>query len=189
AGFQGFLLKTSCLDCTLSVASPEGERVEKKISDLRSEDLINFPTGKGMLKINKIDLYSDPDYVPTTSDRFVLAARALLIPKYAFLFIPTVAVGLLAFFFSFVVFRNEALKNSTFIFAATAWILTLSRAGLLIVSSSIWIHILNSEYLSPAYFTLAAAAILAAPADVQLTRLTPCETAIAATFARRRLVA
>ena len=159
----------------LVVETPEGERIEKSISDLRSGDDLRFQSGGGTLHLDKVELYSDPAYVSTAADRLVLVARAFLIPKYALLFIPTLSIGLVALIFSLMAYRKEALKNVTFIFAVTAWILALCRAGLLIISSSIWANILNSSYISSAYFMLAAAAVLSTAAALQLLRILPCD--------------
>ena len=175
ASTQGVVLETSCLNCILLVDTQEGDRIEKNIKDLRSGDILQFQSGNGTFQIDKVELYTDPAYVPTAADRFVLAARALFIPKYALLFVPTLCLGLVALIFSCLAYKREALKNVTFIFALTAWILALSRVGLLIVSSSIWVNILNSSYVSSAYFMLAAAAILSTAAALQLLRILPSD--------------
>jgi hypothetical protein len=168
ASNQRFSLLTRCSDaCVLVLRTPEGVTIQKTFAELRKAP-IGFNFGKGYLYIDSTEL--DPESTPTRVDRLCLQIRNVVNMSYSLLFLPILAIGLIAFLVSALVFWKRAIWNVCFVMAVVCWGLAFERVTLLILIDSTSFLALIQLYLSPAYFMLVSGAVLSIAALLQLSQ-------------------
>jgi hypothetical protein len=168
ASDQRFMLQTRCSDdCTLVLRAPTGEVVEKRLGDYRKAP-IDIDLGTGRVHVDSAIVVSDPQYAATKLDRICAWLRIAILAYYCDLFLPILALGLVALIASAFTLRGQAAFNVCFVMAVACWGLVLSRTALLLLIDITSFRALFSLYLAPAYYLLVAAAVLSIAVWTQL---------------------
>jgi hypothetical protein len=160
ASNQRFTLQTRCGDgCVLVLRAPTGEVVERKLLEYRKAPL-DIDLGTGHVHFDSANVVSDSRYFATPLDRLCTSLRVTIMKFYSWLFLPILVFGLLAFVASAIMLPGRVPGNLSFVTAALCWGLVLSRAALLLLIDVTSFPALNGTYFAPAYYLLAAAAVL-----------------------------
>jgi hypothetical protein len=168
ASNQRFSLFTRCSDaCALILRTPEGVTIQKIFAELRKTPIV-FNLDNGQFYIDKTDFQPDPEYTPTLFDRLCGDIRKAVMVSYSWIFLPILAIGLIAFLASILVFWRKAMWNVCFVMALVCWGLAFERTTLLILIASSSFPALLHSYLAPAYFMLVSGAVLSIAALLQL---------------------
>ena len=167
ASDQRFVFQARCSDdCTLVLRAPTGEVVEKRLGDYRKAPM-DIDLGKGRVHVDSTIVVSDPQYAATELDRICAWLRSAILAYYGGLFLPILALGLVALIASAFTLQGRAAFNVCFVMALACWGLVLSRTALLVLIDITSFRALWSGYLAPAYYLLVAAAVLSIAAWTQ----------------------
>jgi hypothetical protein len=167
ASDQRFTFQTRCSDdCTLVLRDPTGEVVQKKLAEFRKAP-VDVDLGKGHLHVDSALVLSDAQYAATALDRICAWLRIAILSFYSWLFLPILALSLVAFVASAITFRGRAAFNVCFVVALACWGLVLSRTTLLLLIDITSFPTLFGFYLAPAYYLLVGAAVLSIAAWAQ----------------------
>jgi hypothetical protein len=167
ASDQRFVFRTRCSDdCTLVLRSPTGEVVERKLAEYRKAP-IDIDLGKGHVHIDSAFVQSDAQYAATALDRICARLRIAILTSYSWLFLPILALGLVAFVASALTYRGRAVWSVCFVMAFACWGLALLRTTLLLLIDITSFPALQAFYLAPAYYLLVTAAVLSIAAWTQ----------------------
>jgi hypothetical protein len=170
ASEQRFILDTTCVDkCMLEIETPEGQKVEKTLGEIRAGTAADIVVGGGTVHIDSTETSFDA-FAPSRIDEFCNALRISILSHYSWLSIPTVIVGLLSFFVATLLYWRIVMLNTCYVVALVSWVLVFSRASLLILIDATSFPALNHTYLTPAYFLLMSAAVLSCAALLNLVR-------------------
>jgi hypothetical protein len=163
ASQQRFVLETTCVDqCVLVVETPEGQKVEKTLGQVRA-GATDIALGGGAIHVDTTEVASDP-FSPTKIEKFSNRLRVAILSHYFLLSIPTLIAGLLGFFIATVLYWRVAMLDVCYVMAAASWLLVFVRTSLLILIDVTSFPALDPLYLSPAYFLLMSGAVLSCAA-------------------------
>lgn len=170
ASGQRFLLSTRCSDdCVLRLRTRDGETIEKSFAELRKTP-IGFDLGDGHVFIDVADFQPDPKYTPSRFDGLCAQIRKAVMVSYSWFFQPILAAGLIAFFYSALVFWKTAIWNVCFVMALVCWGLVYERTTLLLLIDATSFPAVQAFYLAPAYYLLVSGAVLSMAAWYQLSK-------------------
>jgi hypothetical protein len=169
ASQQRFILDTTCVDkCVLEIETPEGQKVEKSLGEIRAgkADII---VGGGTVHIDSAETSLDT-FAPARIDGFCNTLRRTILFYYSRLSIPTVIAGLLSFLVATVLYWRTAMLNICYVVALVSWVLVFARISVLVLIDATSFPALTVTYLAPAYFLLISGAVLSCAALLNLAR-------------------
>jgi hypothetical protein len=170
ASEQRFILDTTCVDkCVLEIETPEGQKVEKTLGEIRAGKAADIAVGGGTVHIDSTDT-SVGAFAPSRIDEFCNTLRIIILSHYSWLSIPTIIAGLLSFFIATLLYWRIVMLNICYVVALASWVLVFSRASLLILIDATSFPALNLTYLTPAHFLLMSGAVLSCAALLNLAR-------------------
>ncbi len=171
AGRQRFLIQTRCSEnCMIRIQGDDGAAVEKRLGDFKQSP-IGFMIGEGHFNVDQTVTRMDPVATRHLSDRVTNAARRFIVKWYEFLFVPLLALGVVAFVLASVRSWRKALWDICYVLALTSWVLVFMRVTVLVameVTSAT--TVINPLYGAPTFFHLVCAAILSIAAWAGLSR-------------------
>jgi hypothetical protein len=168
ASNQRFSLFTRCSDaCVLILQTPKGVTIEKTFAELQKTPIV-FNFDNGQFYTDRTDREPDPEYALSLFDRLCGQIRNVVAMSYSLIFLPILAIGLVAFLVSALVFWKRAIWNVCFIMSFVCWALVFERTTLLILIDSSSFPALKDFYFAPAYFMLISGAVLSITALLQL---------------------
>ena len=109
----------------------------------------------------------DPDGSPHLADKVALLMRDFVLKNYGLVFMPVLALGLVAFLTS-LLFWSKAVTNGCFIVAVTCWTLVFVRLTMLVLITASSMLALHGTYHGPACSLLVSASIMSIAAFFQL---------------------
>jgi hypothetical protein len=170
ASEQRFILDTVCVDkCVLEIETPEGQKVEKTLGEIRAATAADIGVGGGTVHIESTETSVDV-FMPTRIDEFCNNLRKRILSNYSWLSVPTVIAGLLSFFVATVLYWRIVMLNICYVVALVSWVLVFSRTSMLVLIDATSFPALNQTYLAPAYFVLMSGAVLSCAALFNLAR-------------------
>jgi hypothetical protein len=170
ASEQRFILDTTCVDkCVLEIETPEGQKVERTLGEMRAGKAADIVLGGGTVHFDSTETSFDA-FAPSRIDEFCNTLRIIILSHYSWLSIPTIIAGLLSFFVATLLYWRIAMLNICYVVALVSWVLVFSRASLLILIDATSFPALNLTYLTPAYFLLMSGAVLSCAALLNLAR-------------------
>jgi hypothetical protein len=170
ASEQRFILDTTCVDqCVLEIETPERQKAEKTLGEIRAAKAADIVVGGGTVHIDSTEISFDT-FAPTRIDEFCNILRRTILSYYSWLSIPTVIAGLLSFFVATLLYWRIVMLNICYVVALVSWVLVFSRASLLILIDATSFPALNQTYIAPAYFLLMSGAVLSCAALLNLAR-------------------
>jgi hypothetical protein len=170
AGNQRFMLSVYCNDdCVLQFQTPEGETIRSTFAELRKPP-IDFHLGKGRVHIDITNFQPIPEYTPSRFDRLCGYIRNDVLTSYNWVFRPILAIGLIAFLVSALIFWKRAIWNICFVMALVCWELACGLTTLILLIDSTSFPALRPSYLAPTYFMLVSGAVLSIAAWFQLAQ-------------------
>jgi hypothetical protein len=169
ASQQRFVLETTCVDrCVLQIETPEGQKVEKTLGEVRN-GAVNIGVGGGTVHIDSTEISSDSS-APTKIEMFCNILRMAILSHYFWLSIPTLIAGMLSFLVATVLYWRIVMLNMCYVMALVSWLLVFVRTSLLILIDATSFPALYGFYLAPAYFLLMSGAVLSSAALLNLAR-------------------
>ena len=170
ANNQRFTLKSACgKNCSFVISGKDGETLRVRIGDV----VDNFPEnhyfsfGNGALFFDSVEEVQagravKTDYRARTSH----AVRSVLVTGYRIAFPVLLGFGLLAFLGCIVMSWRKRNCHILVAFAATTWILTVTRIFILVLIDISSFPGINVQYLLPAFNLAAISAILSLAAFI-----------------------
>jgi hypothetical protein len=168
ASHQRFMLETTCIDkCILQIETPEGEKGEKTLGEIRSGEK-DIRVGIGTVHIDSTELTPDP-FAPTKVEALCNGLRMFIMRHYSWLSMPVLAVGALSFLTALLLYWRTAMLNVCFLMATVCWLLVFVRCSLLALIDATSFPAIVGFYLAPAYFLLMGGAVLSCAALLNLS--------------------
>jgi hypothetical protein len=168
---QRFMLETTCVDkCVLQVETPEGQKVEKTLGDIRN-GAANINVDGGLFHVDSTEVAPDLS-TPTKIDKLCNSLRMFLLSHYFWLSLPTLVVGAISFLAATALYWRTAVVSVCYVMAVVSWLLVFVRTSLLIIIDATSFPALSAGYLAPANFLLTSAAILSCAALLDLAHPT-----------------
>jgi hypothetical protein len=171
ASQQRFMLETTCIDtCVLQIDTPEGEKGEKTLGEIRN-GASDIRVGSGNVHVDSTEVAPDPT-APTRVDAFCNRLRKFFMSYYSWLSIPALIAGALSFLVSIALYWRTAMFNVCFLMAAVSWLLVFVRCTLLVLIDATSFPAVVGLYLAPAHFLLMSGAVLSCAALFNLAHPT-----------------
>ena len=169
ASEQRFTLETTCVDkCVVQVETPEGDKGETTLGEIRSGHN-NIIVGGGTVHVDNAELALDP-LAPSKIEVICNRLRVFILSHYFWVSIPMLVGGAFIFIVATVLYWRTAVLNVCYVMALGCWLLTFVRASLLVLIDATSFPALTNAYISPAYFLLISAAVLSCAALLDLAR-------------------
>jgi len=167
---QRYTLRTRCSDdCILELEASDGVKVEDKLSEIRARAPFAIPVADGTFYVESIDVTPNAQATVPLAQRVGEQIRIFILMNYAYAFLPVLALGVLSFLGSTLLFWWRAPWNVCYVMALTCWTLVASRLSLLIFISATSMPVVYAGlYHSAAFHLLVAAAVLSIAALIQL---------------------
>jgi hypothetical protein len=174
AAAQRFVIRTTCGDeCLLELSSSDGSMIQKPIAELRTAPTLNFRLGEGTVQVESIRESAETGRTAILQELISKGIRQWLLASYAYVRVPLVLFGLVAFAAAGIRHWKHAALNACFVMAFVCWMLSFIRITLLVIIEATWFPALEFMYLAPVYFLTTAGAFLSIAAWAQLPRNRP----------------
>ncbi len=171
---QRFVIRTACgNECLLELAGTDGSMIQKPIAELRTARTLNFRLGGGTVQVESIRETAEPGHTPGLQEVISHRVRQWLLVSYAYVSVPLMIFGLVAFATAGIWHWRRAALNACFVMAFVCWILSFFRITLLVIVEATWFPALEFLYLAPVYFLTISGAFLSIAAGAQLSRNGP----------------
>ena len=164
-----FSIPRASINAYLEIETPEGQKVEKTLGEIRAGKAADIVVGGGTVHIESAETSFDT-FAPARIDGFCNTLRTTILSYYSWLSIPTVIAGLLSFFVATVLYGRIVMLNICYVVALASWVLVFARTSVLILIDATSFPALNQTYLAPAYFLLISGAVLSCAALLNLAR-------------------
>ena len=172
AGQQRFTLRTRCNGaCVLRIETNDGQSAERRLDQLSSG--MSFEIGFGRLHIDIAEVQVSSGFIVTKIEQVVAHIRGLILTHYRIVWLPVVAVGLIAWAVTTLLYFTRSLTNVCYLLALTSWLLGALRVTLLVLIDITAMPPFYSFYLAPAYYMLVCGALFSVAAWLQLSGRLP----------------
>jgi hypothetical protein len=170
ANNQRFRLNLRCDDaCVLTFTTRDGTQLAKSLGELLKQGLFGYRVSGSLLVIESIDKLGSPFASETRIERVSGRIRTALVSYYYFVYLPLLALGVLAFLAATVIHPRQAAFKISYQLAFVCWSLLFLRVIVLSLIEATSFPALQIFYIAPAYFVAIAAAVLSIVALLDLS--------------------